>query len=253
MGFKKYEIRCVGDYEHRVPYIKPEHEQILSDKVAAKEIEITALSPGVFKIGLDDAKAIRKEIDETLTQCCQMAVKLGAPKVIIFGFMGDPSNQQACAQAVSLLKEAGEIAKSFGLLLAIENEPGSFCDTGANTVKVIEAIAMRHVGINWDPGNALSCGEVPYPIGYELVKPYIQNMHIKDTIPIPPNKWENRLIGDGGVNWVGQLRAAINDDILPYLTIETHVFPLLESTLEELRRIKILLAAIKEIESTTDP
>ena len=246
MGFRKYEIRCVDDYEHRVPYLNPGREEYLQERIDNETIQITALSPGVFKIDLSNPELVRKELDETLPKCCEMAVRLKSPIVIVFGFMR--GNGSELSEAIRLLKEAGAIAKQHNLKLAIENEPGSFCDTGANTTAVIEEIDMENVGINWDPGNALSCGEIPYPIGYECVRPHILNMHIKDTIPIPPDKWENRLIGDGGVNWIGQLQAAIKDNILPYLTIETHVFPVLESTKEELRRLHIYLETIKKLE-----
>ncbi|MDQ8183094.1 sugar phosphate isomerase/epimerase [Pelagicoccus sp. SDUM812005] len=247
LGFRKYEIRCIDDYEHRIPYFKPGREQYLQEKVDSGEIEVTAVTPGVFKIDLSDPARVRKELDETLPLSCEMAVRLKAPTVIVFGFMRGPGSDRE--QAVSLLKEAASVAKKYNLKLAVENEPGSFCDTGAATADIVEEIGMDHVGINWDPGNALTVGEVPFPIGYERVRPYLQNMHIKDTIPIPPDKWENRLVGDGGVNWIGQLQAVIKDQALPFLTIETHVFPVLESTREELRRLKIYLETIKQLDS----
>ncbi|MDQ8187684.1 sugar phosphate isomerase/epimerase [Pelagicoccus sp. SDUM812002] len=246
MGFRKYEIRCIDDYEHRVPYFNPGREQFLQEQVDSGAIEVTALTPGVFKIDLSDPALVRKELDETLPLSCEMAVRLKAPTIIVFGFMRGLGSERS--EAISLLKEAAQIVKRYHLNLAIENEPGSFCDTGAATAAIVEEIDMDHVGINWDPANALTSGEVPYPIGYERVLPHLQNMHIKDCIPIPPDKWENRLVGDGGVNWIGQLQAVIRDQKLPFLTIETHVFPVLESTREELRRLKIYLETIKQLD-----
>ncbi len=247
MGFRKYEVRCIDDYEHRVPYFNEGREEHLIQAVQADTIDVTALTPGIFKIDLNDNALVRKELDETLPRCCEMAIKLKAPKVIVFGFMR--SNGAKRDEAIALLKEAGQTAKQFDLTLSVENEPGCFCDTGANTARAIEDIAMEHVGINWDPANALVAGEVPYPVGYEHVKPYLQNMHIKDAIPIPPDKWENRLLGDGGVNWIGQLRAILKDNLLPHLTVETHIFPILESTREEMRRLHIYLEAIDSLEN----
>ncbi|MDQ8198043.1 sugar phosphate isomerase/epimerase [Pelagicoccus enzymogenes] len=246
MGFRKYEIRCIDDYEHRLPYFKEGREQYLQAQVDSGAIEVSAVTPGVFKIDLSDPERVRKELDETLPLSCEMAVRLKAPTVIVFGFMRGPGSERS--EVISLLKEAGKIAQRHKLKLAVENEPGSFCDTGAATSAIVKEIGMDHVGINWDPGNALTAGEVPFPIGYEHVRPYLQNMHIKDTIPIPPDKWENRLVGDGGVNWIGQLQAVIKDRALPFLTVETHVFPVLESTREEMRRLKIYLETIKQLE-----
>ena len=150
-------------------------------------------------------------------------------------------------EALSILKEAGQIVAKHGLQLSIENEPGFFCDTGVNTAEFVKSINAENVGINWDPANALVAGEAAYPVGYEAVRPYLQNVHIKDAIPIPPDKWENRLIGDGGVNWLGQLRALINDKPIDHLTLETHVFPVLEATREDVRRLKILMNTVEAI------
>jgi sugar phosphate isomerase/epimerase len=114
----------------------------------------------------------------------------------------------------------------------------------------VKAVGMDHVGINWDPANALVSGEAAYPIGYEAVLPYLQNVHIKDAIPVPPDKWENQLIGDGGVNWSGQMRTLLRDKPVSHLTLETHVFPLLESTKENLRRLRILFEHARELGNT---
>jgi len=247
LGFGKYEIRCVDDYEYRVPFLKPGRSEQLQQQVDSGSIEVTALSPGVFKCSIDDDQAIRHHMDQTLPRSCEMAQRLKAPLVIVFGFLG--SSPSGSRKAVELLREAGAIAQERGLRLAVENEPGSFCDTGQKIAKLIEEIALPNVGINWDPGNALSSGEVAYPIGYRHVRPYLMNLHIKDTIPLPNGKWENRLLGDGGVNWIGQLRALLNDRPLPHLTIETHLTPLLPSTRETWRRLQIYLETIKRLDS----
>lgn len=251
LGFRKYEIRCIGSYDHRVPFIETGAEERILKEIANGEIEILALSPGTFKIDLSDTARLKTEMEEVLPKTCEMAVRMKAPIVNVFAFMREDGigNNDVAAK----LAEAGRIAAGFGLELSVENEPGSYCDTGVNTAEVIRTVAMENVGINWDPGNALSSGEAAFPVGYDAVKPYIKSMHIKDTIPVPPDRWENRLIGDGGVNWLGQLHAAVKDGILPHLTLETHVFPLLESTREDLRRLRILLQVAEDFYSMGDP
>ncbi len=249
MGFRKYEIRCFDDYQHRVPYFKPDRESRLLERVGQDGVAVTSLTPGTFKLKLSQRDRIRRELEETLPSTCEMAVRLGAPTVIVFGFMretnGDPE------EAIAHLKQAGGIAAGYNLQLAVENEPGSYFDTGVNTAKAMRGIALDNVGINWDPANALVSGEVAYPVGYEAVRPWLRNVHLKDAIPVPPDKWENRLIGDGGVNWFGQLRALCRDASLPHLTLETHVFPLLESTREDLRRLNILFEAVRTLDAET--
>ena len=242
LGFRKYELRCVDSYEHRVPYLNPGVEERLLNKVENQEIELTALTPGLFKIELSDTEGIRKALEDALPKTCEMATRLGAPRIIVFSFLRNGGGNPE--EALFILKQAGEIAAEHGLQLSIENEPGFFCDTGVNTAEFVKSINAENVGINWDPANALVAGEAAYPVGYDAVRPYIQNVHIKDAIPVPPDKWENRLIGDGGVNWLGQLRALMNDKPIDHLTLETHVFPVLEATREDVRRLKIIMDAV---------
>ncbi len=250
LGFSKYEIRCIDSYENRVPYFSDGRETRLHDAVERNEIEITALTPGVFKIELSDTENLRKEMEETLPQTCEMAVRLKAPRIIVFGFLREKGG--LLKEVLQRIREAGQIAADFGLELAVENEPGSYCDTGVHTADAIRSIDLPNIGINWDPANAVVSGEAAYPIGYDAVKPFLQNVHIKDAIPTSQNKWENRLIGDGGVNWLGQLRALVNDQTLTHLTLETHVFPLLPSTREDLRRLRILLETIHQFDEEKD-
>jgi len=250
MGFRKYELRCMDSYEERVPYIKKAYEERILKAIENNEIEVTALTPGLFKIRLSEVETLKRQMDETLPQTCEMARRMNVTLLILFGFLREKGKNNE--HAIEKIREAGSIAEDFNIRIAIENEPHSFCDTGANTAEIIRAVGMENVGINWDPGNALSSGEVAYPVGYEAVKPYLMNVHIKDTIPLPPDKWENRIVGEGGVNWVGQLKALIKDRMLTHLTLETHVFPLLESTREDLRRLNILLDTIESIEQGTN-
>ncbi len=49
---RKFELRCADSYEHRVPYLNSKVESRILKEVEQKEIEITALTPGIFKIGL---------------------------------------------------------------------------------------------------------------------------------------------------------------------------------------------------------
>ncbi|MEX0330460.1 MAG: sugar phosphate isomerase/epimerase family protein [Puniceicoccaceae bacterium] len=240
MGFHKYEFRCLDDYDHRVPDLLPGRREQLQNLVANDEIQVTALSPGVFKIKPGETERLHKEMEDILPRTCVMAVELDAPRIIVFGFLREAGVPED--QVIDLLRQAAQVVDTFGLEMSIENEPGAYCDTGANTARMIDAIGMDNVTVNWDPANAHVSGEVAFPAGYEAALHHIGNVHIKDAVPIPPDKWENRLIGDGGVDWPGQLRRLLQDRPVEHLTLETHVFPLIESTREDLRRLIHMLA-----------
>ena len=245
LGIKKYEIRCIGSYENRIPFIDQRAIDYLQKNIDARKIEITALSPGTFKIKPSEIDKVNEQLEEVLPATCRLAKQFHADKIISFGFVRD---NVAEGRIVEILQKAGKIVGNEGLILAIENEPGFYCDTGQNTLGIIEKINMDNVRINWDPGNALGAGEVPFPTGYGFVKPYIVNLHVKDTVNYP--KFECRLLNEGGVNWIGQLNAIYQDNLLPFITLETHQVPLIESTREALKRLKLILELIGELNRT---
>jgi sugar phosphate isomerase/epimerase len=243
LGIKCYELRCVGSYEKRVPFIDEGDLNYILKETSAGRIKITALSPGIFKIKPSDSEKLKFEIEETLPKTFKLAKKLNVEKIIIFGFIRDGTPEDF---VVNILKDVAKFAKAENFKLAIENEPGFYCDTGANTASILEKVGAENLGANWDPANAIGAGEFAFPIGYERIKKFVFNIHIKDAVNHP--EFKCLLVGDGSVNWFGQLKAIAKDKLVDTITIETHYLPLVDSTIENLKRIKAILKAIEEIE-----
>jgi len=244
LGIKNYELRCIGSYERRVPYVDEKSLNFILKNVESGRINITALSPGVFKIKPSEVEKVKFELETVLPDTFKLAKSLGVNKIIIFGFIRDGTSSD---YVVEVLKKASNWARSEGFVLAIENEPGFYCDTGKNTGEIIRMVQMENLGANWDPANAIGAGEFAYPSGYEFIKNFIVNLHIKDAVNYP--EFKCTLIGEGAVNWFGQLKALIQDGIMDKIniTLETHHLPLVESTIENLKRLKSILKTIYEL------
>ncbi len=235
-GIRKFEIRVLKS--GRVPAIDPvEIEEVLT-AIRADGVQVTALSPGVFKHSLARASAIEAEIRETLPATIDLARRVRAPMIIIFGFQREPGEPASrCSDAVTWMRRAADLAQREGVVLAIENEPGFWADTGVNTRKLIKDVGSPALGANWDPCNAFGTTERPYPEGYEAIKDVIVNVHVKDTargslIQCVP-------VGDGVIDWKGQMLALMRDAKVSHATIETHCLPLVENSrknVEVLRR-----------------
>jgi len=77
---------------------------------------------------------------------------------------------------------------------------------------------------NWDPGNAATLGEVPYPEGYKnLPKNRIGHVHCKDAKKkAAGNDYEWAPMGGGIIDWAGQFRALKNDGYHYAVSLETH-------------------------------
>jgi sugar phosphate isomerase/epimerase len=239
-GIKKYEIRCLKS--GRIPDVD-RHEWQEVVKIAREEgVQITALSPGIFKHGPSKTGEIEHELAVVLPQTMTMAKECGASLVIVFGFQRQENElTKQYAAAVGYMRRAAAAVDKERIRIAIENEPGFWCDTGVNTARLIREVHSPALGANWDPCNAFGTSELPYPDGYRAIKEVVINVHVKDTkrgslIQCVP-------VGDGAIDWKGQIQALLSDRIVTHVTIETHCLPLVENSR---RNVDILRQYMKE-------
>jgi sugar phosphate isomerase/epimerase len=223
----------------RVPDVSREDTDEVRSYIDKGACRVTALSPGLFKHPLSRREALEAELGDALPRTMDMAAYLGSPLIIVFGFKREEGEPESHFRlAVEYLRRAASLVAGRGMKLAVENEPGFWCDTGVNTRTIIDAVASDAFGANWDPCNAFGTTEAPYPDGYRALKERIFNVHAKDTR-------ENSLvecvpIGEGKIDWEGQMRALMSDGIVSHVTIETHCLPLIENSrrnVETLRRM----------------
>jgi sugar phosphate isomerase/epimerase len=241
-GVTRYEMRMLPS--GRVPDITAGDIAAVRRAIKDHGVRITALSPGSFKLAPEDREGITAQLREPLPRTLDLALELGAPLVIIFGFMRS-GKQDEHARAVDAMQRAVDLASAAGIVLAVENEPGFLCDSGSNTAAFIDAVASPFLKANWDPANAVGTGERPWPEGYAALKRHVVNIHAKDTV-------EGSLvrcvpIGEGVVDWRGQLRAANDDGIVEHISIETHCLPLLENSRKNLEVLRGYLGGEMEL------
>lgn len=239
-GIVKYELRVIAD--HRIPDIDETQIRQILELKETYGIRITALSPGTFKGTLNEHALIEREITATLPETFRLAKKFETDTVIVFGFKrSDTDRASDEQQVVDLFGRIAASAQQHGLVIAIENEPGFWCDSGANTARILAAVNSPALRANWDPGNSVGTDEPPFPDGYRAIKDWIANVHVKDTLK--GALVECVPVGEGVVDWAGQLRALVKDQVVEHVTIETHCLPLIEKSKQNLRVVKELIAA----------
>lgn len=243
-GIRIYELRCLRT--GRVPSVDASELVGLRRLVADSGVSISALSPGIFKHPVSNKRELELELSETLPRSLSMAAEFGASLLIVFGFkMDDQDRNVQTSLAVEYMARAVEEAKKAGIRIAIENEPGFLCDSGANTAKFIRRVGSPFLGANWDPCNGYGTSEQPYPEGYRALKEHIVNVHVKDTkkgslIQCVP-------VGEGMIDWKGQIRSLLEDRIVRHVTIETHCLPLVENSQ---RNVDTLRSYLRELSPT---
>lgn len=218
LGIRRYEIRNLKS--GRAPMCD-ETELHQVERTAADEgLEITALSPGLFKY-TDSAEAFRKEMGEVYPRAAEWARRWKLPGLIVFGF----HKPVDAAGATAWMNEARERAAADGLMLLVEPEPICWIDTA-------RAAAAIGADINYDPGNvAWLTGEDPIE-EFDAAAPFIRNVHIKN-LRLPGPEW--LPAGEGIIDYrrhfAALQRAGYNDPV----SLEPHI---MDGSAETIRRCR---------------
>jgi len=228
-GITDYEIRTLTT--GRIPYVANDEINMVLEIKKEYDLNISAISPGLFKISLQDEDQLKLQIEENIYESFRLADRLGTRNVIIFGFKRYAREPQSnYIQTIHILGRMASLAEKYGFKLLLENEPGFWADTGVNTAKILDDIDSKNLNANWDPANAAVAGEIPYPYGYLAIRKYIRSIHVKDYRKSTNGEPEYVVVGDGVVDWQGQFRAIMHGVHINYITIETHCKPLINNS-----------------------
>ena len=122
------------------------------------------------------------------------------------------------------LRDAAKTAAEQSIILLLENEMSCNTATAAESAVVLAAVQSPNFMLNWDPGNAATRDEKPFPDGYALLpKDRIGHCHCKDAVKKPDGKgcdWA--AMGRGIIDWRGQFAALKRDGYHFAVSLETH-------------------------------
>lgn len=161
--------------------------------------------------------------DQILERCISFAKTLGTDRIRCFDFwrLEDQTPYRAAIDA--RLRQAAERCAKDNIILLLENEPTCNTATAKESAAMLKAVPNRNFMLSWDPANAAVAGDIPYPTGYELLpKDRIGHCGCKDLVRHPDGKHEWVPLGEGIVDWVGQLQALQHDDYRYGLSLEAH-------------------------------
>lgn len=160
--------------------------------------------------------------DEVLERAIAMAKAFHTDRVRCFDFWRLEDQAPYRAAMNERLRKAAERCGQNGMTLVLENEPSCNTATGAEAAKLLDAIQTPHLMLNWDPGNAATLGETPYPDGYKLLpKKRIGHCHCKDAVKTARG-YDWAPMGGGIIDWVGQFKALKRDGYHFAVSLETH-------------------------------
>jgi len=182
-------------------------------------VSVSAIGSPIGKIGIGDAFEPEKD---RLRRIADVAHELGTSLVRVFSFFipaGEPPERYR-QQVIDRLAELTEIAAASGLVLAHENEKLIYGDTPQRCADLITAIDSPALRATFDAANFVQCGVRPHSEGFDLLRPHLEYVQIKDAIAatgqvVPAGK------GDGEVRET--LAALASEGFDGYLSLEPHL------------------------------
>ena len=117
--------------------------------------------------------------DGLLDRAFELAKSFKTDRIRIFDFWRLDDQKPHRAAIDEVVRKAAIKAARQNLTLVLENEPACNTATGAEAARLLAAIPEKSLELTWDPGNAVTRGETPFPDGYaKLPKAQIGRAHV---------------------------------------------------------------------------
>ncbi|MCZ6678136.1 MAG: sugar phosphate isomerase/epimerase [Candidatus Poribacteria bacterium] len=228
LNLDSIEIRSVWD--------KPPQDLTAQDIDEMKRIldgtalQIIGIASPFFKCDIDNMEERREHLG-ILKACIKLAKAFDTNLIRTFVFWDTGKTEERWDEIISAYDEPVRIAEGEGIMLGMENESSTSLRTAKLTERFIREFDSPNVRAIWDPANEAHAegGETPYPDAYNRLKPLMVHAHLKDAGRNPDTgEMESVPVGDGVVDWQGQLQAFIDDGYEGHLCLETHWRPTLK-------------------------
>jgi sugar phosphate isomerase/epimerase len=152
----------------------------------------------------------------------EIAERTGARIVRVFSYWRAVQPEACFERIARALQHLAGQAALHGRIIGLENEHACNIATGAETARLLEAVAHPNLKVVWDPANAYVSGETPFPDGYRrLPVERIVHVHAKDC-RVEGHRPIWCALGEGAIDWNGQIRALADDGYQGWISLETH-------------------------------
>jgi L-ribulose-5-phosphate 3-epimerase len=181
-------------------------------------IEVVAIASPLLKCALKDWP----EQSRLAERAFDIATAVGAKIVRVFSGLRVAEPEKDFERVVDLLQDLADKAGRRGLIIALENDRACNIATAQEMAGVLAAIDHSNLRVVWDPAAAYISGEKPFPSGYQMLDTTrIALVHAKDcTLEGHKPVWEP--LGDGDIDWQGQIDALAEDQYTGFINLETY-------------------------------
>lgn len=151
----------------------------------------------------------------------RLADAFETPLIRMFSFYHEGIDHGACRhEVIGRLRAWAEIAQDAGVTLLMENEGDLWADTPDRCREVFESVDSPALQFTLDAGNFAGLGVASYDDAYDVLKPWLRHIQIKD-VRREPRQVVPAGQGEGQIPQL--LAAALADGYQGYLSLEPHL------------------------------
>lgn len=184
-------------------------------------LSVCCLASTFFKCDLEEG-LVAEEI-EKLKRLCDAADVLGCQNIRGFSLFTSARGAPTTSELASCFETPVHLLREGGKRLLLEADPSVHTTNHQKLARLLTAIHSAYVRAIYDPGNSLydPTGEIPFPDGYEAIRPYMAHVHVKDAVQ-NGGRASCVKIGTGQVAYIPLLRRLRADGYEGWLSMETH-------------------------------
>lgn len=178
LGIKYFEPRGIDG--KNISDLTDDEAHALRAKMDKAGISVSSIGSPIGKIQITDDFAPHME---KLAQTIRMAKILGSRYIRMFSFyIPDGRYEEYRGEVMDRMKKMTELAEKEGVMLLHENEKGIYGDIPERCKDILESVDSPSLRAVFDMANFVQCGAETYPHAFNMLKPYIEYMHIKDAV-----------------------------------------------------------------------
>ena len=144
-------------------------------------VRVSAIGSPIGKINIGDP--IEPEL-ERLRRIADVADLFGTTIVRVFSFFipaGEPPERYR-QEVIDRMGALALIAAERGIVLAHENEKEIYGDIPERCADLIASVGSPALQATFDAANFVQCGVRPHTEGYQLLRPYLVYLQVKDAL-----------------------------------------------------------------------
>ena len=238
-GLKWVEVRDIREKKKEVGLAPEADVKELAAALSGAGLKVSFMNTSLLKFtwpGMESARPPRNDTPEKkekriatekerfdrrmedLGKALDAAKILGCDKVRVFTGTRTADPQSTYPRIVEVFTPMVEEAAKHKIHLLVENEASQNVATSAELGVMVPMLKSPWFGYNWDPNNAHSAKEIPFPDGYKkLPIDRMMNSQVKARDLLPDFPADN-------LPWHDIMEAMEKDGYKGHIGLETHIF-----------------------------